>query len=264
MELSGNTILVTGGSTGIGRGLAEAFHRLGNHVVICGRRAEPLAEVAHNTPGIDYLTLDQADAADIERFAAELLAAHPGLNVVINNAGIQLVEHVLDGDVALAEQTIVTNLLGVICLTAHLLPALVATPRAAILNVTSALAFMPSALVPTYCATKAGLHSYTQSLRYQLRDTSVEVIELIPPKVQTGLQGVHGHDPDAMPLDEYITETIDLLRQRPDSTEIVVKRAEGLRYAERRGVYDDLYPTFNDAAAAVLEGPPAADPAGEA
>jgi len=261
MQMSGNTILVTGGGTGIGRGLAEAFHRLGNHMIISGRRAEPLAEVAKTTPGIDYLRLDQSDPADIQRFSAELLQAHPGLNVVINNAGIQLVEHVIAGDLAVAEQTIATNLLGVIRLTAHLLPALAATSRATILNVTSALAFMPSALVPTYCATKAALHSYTQSLRYQLSDTPVEVIELIPPKVQTGLQGDHGYDPDAMLLTQYISETMELLRQRPHRAEIVVTRAQGLRYAERRGVYDDVYPSFNAAATALLDSPtPGADP----
>jgi uncharacterized oxidoreductase len=106
---------------------------------------------------------------------------------------------------------------------------------------------MPSALIPTYCATKAALHSYTQSLRFQLRDTSVQVIEIIPPHVQTALQGERGFDPRAMPLDEYVTETMTLLQTQPQANEIVVERVESFRFAERDGTYDDIYPGFNEA-----------------
>ena len=187
--MTGNTVLVTGGGTGIGRGLAESLHRLGNQVVIAGRRREPLQAVAAANPGIRLLSLDQGDSADIRRFATELTDRFPDLNVLVNNAGIQRVEDLTASGPGAAEQTVAINLLGPIRLTAALLPSLLKKPSAAIVNVTSGLAFMPSALTPTYCATKAALHSYTQSLRFQLRETSVQVIEVIPPQVQTALQG---------------------------------------------------------------------------
>ena len=252
MQMTGNTILVTGGGTGIGRGLAEAFHRLGNDVVIAGRRPGPLREVAEANPGIEHLSLDQGDAGDIRRFAIELTDHHPDLNVIVHNAGIQRVEDLVSGGPSPAEQTVAINLLGPIRLTAALLHSLLGKPHAAILNVTSGLAFMPSALTPTYCASKAAMHSYTQSLRFQLRDTSVQVIEIIPPQVQTALQGEHGFNPRAMPLDEYITETMTLLQTQPEADEIVVERARGFRFAERDGTYDDIYPGFNQAMTASL------------
>ena len=252
MQMTGNTVLVTGGGTGIGRGLAESFHRLGNQVIIAARRREPLKAVAEANPGMQIWSLDQSDPAGIRRFATELTDRYPELNVVVNNAGIQRVEDLINGDVGAAEQTVAINLLGPIRLTSALMSSLLRRPHAAIVNVTSGLAFMPSALTPTYCATKAALHSYTQSLRFQLRDTSVQVIEVIPPHVQTALQGERGFDPNAMPLDEYVTETMSLLQSQPEADEIVVERVKALRFAERDGVYDAIYPTFNEAITAGL------------
>jgi uncharacterized oxidoreductase len=252
MQMTGNTVLVTGGGTGIGRGLAESFHRLGNQVIIAARRREPLQAVAEANPGMQIWSLDQSDPAGIRRFATELTDRYPELNVVVNNAGIQRVEDLINGDVGAAEQTVAINLLGPIRLISALMPSLLRRPHAAIVNVTSGLAFMPSALTPTYCATKAALHSYTQSLRFQLCDTSVQVIEVIPPHVQTALQGERGFDPNAMPLDEYVTETMSLLESQPEADEIVVERVKGFRFAERDGIYDDIYPTFNEAITAGL------------
>ena len=250
MQMTGNTVLVTGGGTGIGRGLAEALHRLGNQVIVAARRGEHLRAVAEANPGMQTLSLDQGDSADIRRFATELTDHYPDLNVVVNNAGIQRVEDLTSGSVGLAEQTVAINLLGPIRLTSALLPSLLRKPHAAILNVTSGLAFMPSALTPTYCATKAALHSFTQSLRFQLRDTSVRVVEIIPPQVQTALLGDRGFDPRAMPLEEYITETMTLLQTQPLADEIVVERVKAFRFAERDGTYDDIYPAFNEAVTA--------------
>lgn len=253
MQMTSNTVLVTGGGTGIGRGLAESLHRLGNQVIIAARRREPLQAVANANPGMQILSLDQGDPADIRRFATELTDRYPELNVVVNNAGIQRVEDVTSSNVGLAEQTIAINLLGPIRLTSALLPSLLRRPCAAIVNVTSGLAFMPSALTPTYCAAKAALHSYTQSLRFQLRDTSVQVIEIIPPQVQTALQGERGFDPKAMPLDEYVIETMTLLQTQPQADEIVVERVKRFRFAERDGIYHDIYPAFNEAITAGLK-----------
>ena len=254
MQLTGNTVLVTGGGTGIGRGLAEAFHRLGNNVIIAGRRLDTLKAVAKANPGIQLLSLDQGDSADIRRFAIEMSDKYPELNVLVNNAGIQRVEDLTTGGPGAAEQTVAINLLGPIRLTAALLQSLLGRPHAAILNVTSALGFMPSALTPTYCASKAAMHTYTQSLRFQLRETAVQVIEIIPPQVQTALQGERGFDPRGMPLDEYITETMTLLQTEPEADEIVVERAKGFRFAERNGAYDDIYPGFNERMTASLDG----------
>jgi uncharacterized oxidoreductase len=158
MNITGNTILITGGGTGIGSGLAEAFRAAGNTVIIAGRRRAPLEAVAAAHPGMHVALLDIDDAAAIRDFAARMVTEHPGLNVLINNAGIMRVEQVLTGPDALAtaEATITTNLLGPIRLTLALLPHLLAQPQATVVNVSSGLAFVPRADTPTYSATKSG------------------------------------------------------------------------------------------------------------
>src|SRR5579872_5777737 len=154
MKLTGNTILITGGGTGIGRGLAEAFHALGNKVVIAGRSEEVLRETTAGSPGMEYFLLDQASAASIRALAAEMRARFPNLNVLINNAGIQRVEDLTSGEITDSEATIETNLLGPMRLTAALIRQLLSQPHGAILNVSSALGMMPAALMPSYCASK--------------------------------------------------------------------------------------------------------------
>ncbi|WP_127751958.1 SDR family oxidoreductase [Devosia sp. 1566] len=237
MRMSGNTILITGGGSGIGRGLAEAFHRAGNQVIISGRRQDALDAVTAANPGMAAFTVDMSDPEAIRAFAQRVIAAFPALNAVINNAGIMVDEDLVAGDyLAIAEATVATNLLGPIRLTAALLPHLLAQPRAAVLTVSSGLAFVPKASTPTYSATKAAIHSYSQSLRHQLRHTAVEVIELAPPYVQTTLQGEkQANDPNAMPLADYISETMQLLAAGPENGEVLVQRVHRQRFAEQSG-----------------------------
>ncbi|WNG14201.1 SDR family oxidoreductase [Cystobacter fuscus] len=247
MQTTGNTILITGGGSGIGRGLAEAFQKLGNTVIIAGRREGVLAGTAKAHPGMQYLTLDTGSVESIQAFTKELTRRFPALNVVVHSAGIMKTENLREGDTAIAEETIDINLLGPIRLTAALMPTLLKQPHAAILTVSSGLAFTPLSLNPTYCATKAAIHSYTQSLRYQLRDTAVRVIELVPPYVQTELTGEHqARDPMAMPLKDYLEETMRLLQESSDAHEILVERVKPQRFAEARGEYDAFYTKFND------------------
>ena len=249
MRMSGNTILITGGGSGIGRGLAEAFHRAGNQVIISGRRQDALDAVTAANPGMAAFTVDMSDPEAIRAFADRVIAAFPALNAVINNAGIMVDEDVIAGDyLAIAEATVATNLLGPIRLTAALLPHLLAQPHAAVLTVSSGLAFVPKASTPTYSATKAAIHSYSQSLRHQLRHTGVEVIELAPPYVQTTLQGEkQANDPNAMPLADYISQTMQLLAAGPENGEVLVQRVHRQRFAEQSGDAAAVFSFINPA-----------------
>ncbi|MGA7416335.1 MAG: SDR family oxidoreductase [Bryobacteraceae bacterium] len=252
MKMTGNTILITGGGSGIGRGLAEAFHALGNEVIIAGRRKKALDETTAANPGMTSLVLDITAPADIRLFAAQVARQYPALNVLVNNAGIMRLEKLQSQqeDLADAEATIVTNLLGPIRLTAALLPLLKKQPQAVIMNVSSGLAFVPMAPTPTYCATKAAIHSYTESLRYQLKGSSMEVVELIPPYVATDLMS-GASDPRAMPLDKFIAETMEILKTQPAATEICVENVKRLRFAAASGHYDAVFNGINEAMADV-------------
>jgi uncharacterized oxidoreductase len=246
MNLTGNTILITGGGSGIGRGLAEAFHALGNQVVIAGRRQSALDATAAANPGMQSLPLDIQDPAAIRAFAAEAAARFPALNVLVNNAGIMRAERLLaqQPDLADAEAIVATNLLGPIRLTAALLPHLQRQPRSTIVNVSSGLAFLPLTLTPTYCATKAAIHSYTLSLRYQLRSTTTEVLELVPPYVATDLMN-GASDPRAMPLDKFLAEVMQILNTQPTPPEICVETVKGLRFAAETGKFDAIFQGLN-------------------
>jgi len=246
MKTAGNTILITGGGSGIGRGLAEAFHALGNHVIVAGRRKAVLDETTAANPGMTSLTLDIQDPADIRSFAAKVATRYPALNVLINNAGIMRAEKLQaqQDDLADAEVIIATNLLGPIRLTAALLPLLQKQPRSAIMNVSSGLAFVPMAQTPTYCATKAAIHSYTQSLRHQLRASTTEVLELVPPYVATDLMD-GASDPRAMQLDKFIAEVMEILKTQLTAVEICVERVKPIRFAAESGQYDSVFNGLN-------------------
>jgi uncharacterized oxidoreductase len=250
MNLTHNTILITGGGSGIGRGLAEAFHALGNKVIIASRRQSVLEETTDANPGMASVNLDINDPAAIRSFAAEVTELHPTLNVLINNAGIARQEDLKAGaDPAKAEEMITTNVLGPIRLTSALLPHLLKQARATILNVSSGLGFVPFPIMPTYSATKAALHSYTQSLRYQLRNTPVQVVEIIPPYVQTELGGSsQSTDPRGMPLKDFIAETMHLLKSNPEATENFVEGVKPLRFAEANGAYGKMFQMLGELA----------------
>ena len=243
MNITGNTILITGGGSGIGRALAEALNARGNSVIIAGRRQAALDDVTAANPGMESIVLDIQDKAGIEAFAREAVARFPKLNAVLNNAGIMKPENVPAADnLAIAEETIATNLLGPIRLTTALLPHLLKQPRATVLTVSSGLAFVPLAATPTYSAAKAAIRSWSQGLRQQLKNTAVEVIEIAPPYVQTELLGPHqATDPDAMPLADFVSEVMTILEAQPDATEVIVERCKPLRFAEANGTFAQVF-----------------------
>jgi uncharacterized oxidoreductase len=227
MKLTDNTILITGGGSGIGRGLAEALHKHGNQIIIAGRRKAQLAEVCNSNAGMRWVELNIEDPASISAVARKLIAEHPRLNVLINNAGIMQIDDVSGPvDDKLIVSTITTNLMGPIRLTGALIEHLKKQNHAAVINNSSVLGFIPLAFAAVYSSTKAAIHSYTLSLRYKLKGTSVKVIELPPPWVQTDLLN-STNEPRAMPLAEFITETVAILGT--DADEILVERALAVR-----------------------------------
>lgn len=233
MKLTGNTVFITGGTSGIGRGLAEAFYKLGNEVIIAGRREALLDEVAKANPGIQTIQLDIGDADDIKAVSRELVDRFPSLNVLINNAGIMPFDDAAsEMDDGAVQKVIETNLLGPIRMTSALIEHLKKQARATIINNTSVLAFVPLATNAVYCATKAALHSYTLSQRFMLRDTSVTVQEIAPPWVNTDLVK-KSDDPRAMPLETFIEQTMKGLAT--DIEEVVVDAALPFRDNPGRG-----------------------------
>src|SRR5713101_8137248 len=232
MKMQSNTIFITGGGSGIGRALAEEFHKLGNQIVIAGRREEMLKKTCEANPGMSYVRMDVTNAASIRSGAAQVTSRFPKLNCVIINAGIQREHDFTHGEAVnddVVEQEIDTNLLGLIRVSAALLPHLQRMENATLVNVSSGLGFVPLARFPVYCATKAAVHSFCLSIRRQLRATGVKVIEIVPPYVATDLghtfrpsgggpagSGPAGSGPVPMPLAEYIAALMEELAGGPD------------------------------------------------
>lgn len=254
MKQTGNTILVTGGGSGIGQALAQRLHDAGNTVIVAGRRKDALESAIAGRPNMHALTLNLESADGIADFSDRLLKAYLDLNVVINNAGIMRFEDLTKThDLTDAEDTITTNLLGPIRLINALTDHLVKQQNAAIINVTSGLAFVPLTTTPTYNATKAAIHSYTIALREVLKG-KVEVIELAPPAVQTGLTPGQETRPGYQPLDDFSDEVMALLSQQPTPPEILVERVRFLRFAEANGQFDDTLVKLNAFAANARNG----------
>lgn len=251
MKLTGNTIFITGGGSGIGRGLAEALHKRGNKVIIAGRRRSHLDEVVAANPGMAAVELDITDAASIERVAAQLIADYPDLNVLINNAGVMQPDQAGGQiDDALMVSTITTNLMGPIRMASALIDHLKTRNDAVVAYTSSVLAFVPLAVTAVYSSTKAALHSYVLSQRFMLRDTTVRVLEIAPPWVRTDLMNSREAEL-AMPLEAFIDETITVLGT--DADEILVEGAKLFRGNPGPGEHD-LVNGFNAQIMPVLAG----------
>lgn len=247
MNISGNTIFIPGATSGIGLALARALRAKGNTVIVGGRRTELLREIAAEGSGIHTVQIDTTDADSIRSAASEVLAAHPDLNVVVTMAGVMSVEDWSQpsGFLDNAERTIVTNVLGPIRLIAAFIEHLRSTPDATIVTVSSGLAFAPLRATPSYNASKAAIHMLSESVRLQLAGSTVKIVELEPPSVQTDLMPGQRDSDFAMPLDAFITEVVDLFEAQPDATEIQVENVKFLRYGEARGDYDQVVATLN-------------------
>lgn len=232
MKLSDHTVLVVGGTSGIGRGLAQRFADAGSTVVVGGRRVEA-------QDGFETVRIDVTDAGSVARARDAVLEAHPDLDVVVVMSGVMLVEDLRDpAHITAAETTIATNLLGTIRVVDAFTPHLLARGAGTLVTVTSGIAFLPFPLMPTYGASKAGVHAYTESLRAQLAGTGVEVVELVPPAVATA--GQEKVNPAALPLDAFLDEVVDLLSVEPTPHEILVDGVLMHRWAERDGTYAEL------------------------
>lgn len=251
MKTTGNTILITGGTSGIGRTLAETLHDHENRVIITGRRKALLDEIVAVRPGMVGLPLDLSDEASVGRLADEIRTRFPSLNVLIANAGVSRPENLAEAgwEVTTAQAIVDTNIMGVLRATAAVLPVLVGQPEATIMATSSALAFVPLAAFPTYCASKAFLHSWLTSLRHQLRKVPVEVLELLPPYVATELTGAQqASDPRAMPLDTYVFEVLRMLWEGDHPRdELLLVQDQPRRWAERDGAYASIFAAMNPA-----------------
>lgn len=232
MKLTNRTVLIVGGTSGIGLELAHRFAKDGNTVVVGGRRPEP-------QDGLQSVRIDVTDPASVLRARDEVLAAHPDLDVVVTMSGVLLTEDLRDpAHITDAENMVATNLLGTIRVIDAFAPHLIGRGAGTIITVSSGIAFLPFPLMATYGATKAAVHSYTESLRAHLAGTGVEVAELVPPAVAT--PAMAKLNPAAVPVGAYLDEVMQLLAVEPTTREIIAEAALPLRWAERDGTYAAL------------------------
>ncbi|MFE2881757.1 SDR family oxidoreductase [Streptomyces sp. NPDC059272] len=237
MDLSNRTVLVVGGTSGIGRELARRFAAAGSTVAVGGRSPEALSELAGD--GFGTFRIDVTDGASVAAARDAVLARYPELDTVVTMSGVMLLEDLRDpAHFAAAETTIDTNLLGTIRVVDAFTPHLVGRGSGTVITVTSGIAFLPFPPMPAYAASKAGVHAYTEALRAQLDGTGVDVVELVPPAVATA--GQEKVNPHALPLDDFAGEVMQLLSEDPTPREVLVKGVLMHRWAERDGTYDDL------------------------
>lgn len=235
MKITGNTILITGGATGIGLALAEAFLREGNQVIICGRREKKLQEAKAKLPSLHVRVGDVSKDSERENLFQWATSSFPSLNLLINNAGIQKEVDLRRGAVDLSgdEDEIDINLKAPIHLSTLFIPHLIGQKESAIVNITSGLAFTPLAVVPIYCVTKAGLHSFSQSLRHQLQNTPIKVFEVAPPIVATELsrRATENREQEYVVISPMEVAEAALKGMEEDQMEIVIGLANNLRSA---------------------------------
>jgi uncharacterized oxidoreductase len=240
MNISGNTILITGGTSGIGLAFAEEFLKEGNKVIITGRREDKLNEIKDHLPEIVIKVSDVADAAQRIELAKWVNQNHPEINILINNAGIQLITDFTEEiDLSRIQAEIETNFIAPVHLSSLFISQLTGKENAAIINITSGLAFVPIAAMAIYCATKAAMHSLTLSLRFQLKETGIQVFEIAPPSVDTEL----GHDRredknqshGGTPVNEFIEGAMAAIKK--DELEATIGQAAGLR-AQRESLFE--------------------------
>jgi len=237
VDLSNRTVLVVGGTSGIGRELARRFAAAGSTVAVAGRSPQALSELAGE--GFGAFAVDVTDGARVASMRDAVLARYPGLDTVVTMSGVMLMEDLRDpAHFEAARTTIDTNLVGTIRVVDAFTPHLVGRGAGTFITVTSGIAFLPFPPMPAYAASKAAVHAYSEALRAQLDGTGVGVVELIPPAVVTA--GQEKINPRALPLDAFATEVMDLLSQDPTPDEILVKAVHMHRWAERDGTYADL------------------------
>ncbi len=245
MNITGNTIFIPGATSGIGLELALRLQGAGNLVVIGGRRTDVLERLGAQH-GLSTVTIDTTDPACVLAARDRVLAEHPGLNVLIAMAGVMEAESVRSADfLEDAERIVDTNVRGPLRLVAAFIEHLQTRPEATLMTVSSGLAHTPLAMTPTYNGSKAFIHQFTETIRLQLADTSVQVIELVPPAVRTELMSGGSQNEHYLPLDAYVDEVMELLEAQPEATEILVEAVKFLRFAEAENRYDDAVATLN-------------------